>query len=230
MNKSVFGGFTEIGGQGAALPEQFFRELLPLLDDLGEVKLILYALWLLEHKDGAFRALRCADFSADARLSAAIGGEAAIDLALERAAAHGALLAVEDGETGEKLYFVNSPRGQAAVQAILSGGWQAQEAPGGDSLPPEAQTNIFSLYEEVIGPLTPRVADELAEAEKTYPADWIVEAIGLAKKKNIRNWRYARAILERWRVEGRNERKDRQDPEKARRRFVEGEFADFVEH
>jgi DnaD/phage-associated family protein len=221
MKKGVFGGFTEIGGKNMLLREQFFRELLPLLDDLGELKLILYALWLVEQREGVFHPLRRADFAA------ALGGQADLDKALSRAVAHGALLCAQ---ADEALYFVNTPRGRAAVEAIARGEWQAQAAAEGPLAPAEARPNIFSLYEEHIGPLTPLVAEELAEAEETYPADWIVEAIQLAVKKNARNWRYARAILERWRVEERNERKDRSDPEKARRRFVEGEFSEFVEH
>ena len=73
-------------------------------------------------------------------------------------------------------------------------------------------------------------SDTLRDAEETYPASWIEEALRIAVENNVRKWRYVQAILEDWRTRGRDEREDRGDSEKARRRYVEGEFADFIEH
>jgi len=39
--------------------------------------------------------------------------------------------------------------------------------------PPPERPNIFKLYEENIGPLTPLIADALKDAEKTYPPEWV---------------------------------------------------------
>ena len=78
------------------------------------------------------------------------------------------------------------------------------------------------------------MADALKEAEETYPADWIDEAMRIAVEKNKRNWRYVNAILERWQREGRNAAKKSPKIDETltedRRRYVEGEFSDFVEH
>jgi DnaD/phage-associated family protein len=129
----------------------------------------------------------------------------------------------------ETLYFLNSPKGRAAVQAIERDEWRPT---GDDRMPIEvrqAAPNIYRLYEENIGPLTPMVADTLRDAEKTYPAEWIEEAIRIAVENNARNWRYVSAILNRWHEKGRDERKDRRDTEKARRRYIEGEFSDYIE-
>ncbi|MEJ2753177.1 MAG: DnaD domain protein, partial [Chloroflexota bacterium] len=62
--------------------------------------------------------------------------------------------------------------------------------------------NIFVLYEQNIGALTPLIADELRDAEQTYPPQWIEEAIKIAVENNVRRWRYIITILERWRLEG----------------------------
>ncbi len=83
--------------------------------------------------------------------------------------------------------------------------------------------NIFRLYEENIGPLTPMIADTLRDAEESYPAQWIEEAIRLAVENNARSWRYVDAILSRWQEKGKDEREDRRDTEKARRRYAEWE-------
>jgi DnaD/phage-associated family protein len=50
--------------------------------------------------------------------------------------------------------------------------------------------------------ITPRIADELREAEKLYPKTWIRDAIKEAVNQNKRKWSYISAILERWSSEG----------------------------
>jgi DNA replication protein len=63
--------------------------------------------------------------------------------------------------------------------------------------------NIFVLYEQNIGLLSPLIADELRDAAERYPAEWIEAAFREAVEHNKRNWRYIRAILRRWETEGR---------------------------
>ena len=62
--------------------------------------------------------------------------------------------------------------------------------------------NIFELYEQNIGLLTPMVADALKAAETEYPPGWIAAAFEEAVKANARNLKYIEAILKRWKVEG----------------------------
>ncbi len=68
-----------------------------------------------------------------------------------------------------------------------------------------ATPGIFALYESNIGPLTPMIADALQDAEKTYPPDWIKDAIALAVENNKRNWRYCETILKRWQAGGKDD-------------------------
>jgi DnaD/phage-associated family protein len=135
---------------------------------------------------------------------------------------------MEDDPSG-RLFFLNTPRGRAAVQSIQNGVWQPQiqEHPP-VSLDVE-RPNIYRLYEENIGPLTPMIADMLREAEKSYRQDWIEEAIRIAVQNNVRRWKYVEAVLRSWQEEGRDGA-IRRDPEKDRRKYIEGEFADFIEH
>jgi DnaD/phage-associated family protein len=74
------------------------------------------------------------------------------------------------------------------------------------------------------------IAETLRDAEDTYPNQWIEEAVQIAVENNVRRWNYVDAILKRWQEGGRDEREDRRDTEKDRRRYVEGEFSDFIEH
>ena len=69
--------------------------------------------------------------------------------------------------------------------------------------PSAAVVNIFKLYENTVGMLTPMMADELRQAEKDYPAEWLPEAFLKAEKANVRKWTYIRAILENWKTDGR---------------------------
>jgi DnaD/phage-associated family protein len=232
-----FPGFPEGKVRFTGLPEPFFRELLPLIDDLSELKVTLFALWRLDRMEGAFRYLRWDDFLVDKNIMEGLDpdpGRAAtfLEAALARCVARGSLLeATLDLEKGpETFYFLNTARGRAALEAIIRGEWR----PSGDASRPvelaAEPPNVYRLYEENIGPLTPMIAEQLRDAEDSYPATWIEEAVAIAVENNARRWSYVTAILERWREGGRDERKDRRDTEKDRRRYVEGELSDFIEH
>ncbi|HJS17166.1 MAG TPA: DnaD domain protein [Anaerolineales bacterium] len=217
---SKFKGFSE-SETFTELPDSFFHQLLKQIDDPAELKVTLYFLWRASHMEGPFRALSKMDFNVK---ELGLPGEE-IASGLEKAVQRGALLKVQRETV---VYFLlNSPRGRAGVQAIENGQWNPQTR---ISAPPIERPNVFKLYEENIGPLTPLIADALKDAEETYSAEWIGEAIELAVKNNKRNWKYCEAILKRWKEEGRAEKQDRRDAEKDRRKFFEGEYADYIEH
>ncbi len=200
-----FKGFTD-SESFTQLPDTFFHQLLSRMDDPAELKVTLYFLWRLEHMDSSFRLLRQSDFEAkELGLSAD-----EIRSGLEKAVKRGSILRVQrDAET---YFLLNSPRGRAAVQAIASGTLDPETA--GSTVPFE-RPNIFRLYEENIGPLTPLIADALKDAEEIYPAEWVADAIDLAIRNNKRSWKYCEAILKRWKEEGRGEKQDRYDNKKS---------------
>jgi len=125
--------------------------------------------------------------------------------ALERATARGTLLHVHIPVTPpEDLYFMNTDKGRKAVAALENGDWQPGTAqPVGLIV---ERPNIFALYEQNIGPLTPLLSEMLRDAENSYPADWIADAVKIAVENNKRSWRYVEAILKSWATEGRNNR------------------------
>ncbi|MDQ6643618.1 MAG: DnaD domain protein [Chloroflexota bacterium] len=65
--------------------------------------------------------------------------------------------------------------------------------------------NIFVLYEQNIGLLSPLIADQLKDAADQYPPEWIEAAFREAVQHNKRNWSYISAILRRWETEGRQQ-------------------------
>jgi len=65
--------------------------------------------------------------------------------------------------------------------------------------------NVFRLYEQNIGLLTPLIADRLVTALETYSAQWIEDAIGEAVTYNRRSWRYIERILTHWAANARSD-------------------------
>jgi len=218
MNK--FKGFTDTE-TFTQLPDTFFHHLLKEIDHAAELKVTLYLIWRVEHMESPFRALSKMDFTIkELGLSAE-----EIKTGLEKAVKRGTILKVQREAA---IYFLlNSPRGRAGVQAIENGQWNPRT---GISVAPVERPNIFKLYEENIGPLTPLIADALKDAEELYSAEWIADTIELAVKNNKRSWKYCEAILKRWKEEGRAEKQDRRDTEKDRRKYVEGKYSDYIEH
>lgn len=228
-----FAGFPEGRLALTAVPNLFFSELLPQIDHLGELKITLYAIWALSKKPPEQRYLTLAEMRADERLLESmqapnLSNHEALQEALERAVARGTLLKVQvEGVDEKAYYFINSAKGRAAVEGIEAGEWQ----PSGDPEAPIAlaheRPNIYTLYEQNIGPLTPMIAERLRQAEQDYPPAWIEDGMRIAVENNVRKWRYIEAILEDWKSRGRHEREDRGDTEKARRRYIQGKFADL---
>jgi len=208
-----FAGFPDGMRRTTPIPNLFFSDLLPIIDNMAELKVTLYAFWALGQREGAVRYLRLTDFMNDPVLLKAMGGpniQSGVDELLdgiERALARGTFLkvAVEGADGQMELYFLNTEKGRAAVDGISRGEWR----PTGDDEEPITllieRPNIFVLYEQNIGALTPIIAEELREAEQIYPPHWIEDAITQAVTNNVRRWRYIRAILERWRTEGRSD-------------------------
>jgi len=228
----TFNGFPAGKVRFTRIPSSFFADLLTQIDDLSELKVTLYALWQLERMEGETRYLQMEDFSEDEVFMQGLVNEDSLESALTKCVERGTLLKVElelDGES-RAFYFLNSARGRAAVDDISKGEWR----PSGDPRFPveliQERPNAFSLYERHIGPLTPMIADALKDAEKEHPALWIEEAIRIAVENNARKWSYVQAILSRWQEEGRDEGRYQRDSEKDRRKYVEGEFSDFIEH
>jgi len=113
------------------VPEQFFRDLLPIVEDRAELMVTLYALWL-QHAGGEERPFfREDDLAADERFFQALGDcertpAEALQEGLERAVARGTLLQVQARVTpsaGEETWYcLNTSANRKRVQALTEGG------------------------------------------------------------------------------------------------------------
>jgi len=216
---SSFKGFTD-SESFTQLPDRFFQRLLAEIDDPAELKVTLFFLWRVQHMEGPFRALCQTDFE---EKSLGLSAEE-VALGLEKAVQRGSLL--KSAHDADMFYFLNSPRGRAAAEAFTKGDWR--ESANIMSAPVVERPNVFKLYEENFGPLTPMIADTLKDAEETYSDEWIAEAMETALKNNVRNWKYVEAILKRWREKGKYEGKDRQDAGKGSERYTKSEFEEYL--
>lgn len=240
-----FIGFPDAKMKPVIVPDFFFTDLLPLIDDLAELKLTLHCFWLLNEQEGQLKYLRGADLHNDAVLlrSLTLDNELRTPAqtladALERATARGTLLKLEIESGGteksvEAWYFINTVKGRQTLALVRQGKLEGLRS----VLPEEARLkverpNVFALYEQNIGLLTPLIADQLRDLEKSYPPDWIDEAFTIAVAGNKRALRYIQAILKRWETEGKDERthetRGRDSEADLRRKYIPDEYSDII--
>lgn len=261
MSKSVgFIGFPDKKMTPIYVPDFFFTDLLPQIDDLAELKLTLHCFWLLNEQKGSLRYLRGDDLRSDWKLLESLSMDsdlraplAVLEDALERTVARNTLLRLEisttlgqepqvldstpideslaNGHAAEQAkelpefepdnldsvnpanddtiiedwYFMNTVKGRQTLAMIRQGKLHEVLA----AIPDEARLNverpnIFVMYEQNISMMSPMVAEQLRDMEKTYSPDWIEEAFEIAVSKNARNLKYIQAILKRWETEGRD--------------------------
>jgi len=188
-----------------SLPESFFTQVVPKIQDLAELKVVLYVAYLILRKQERPYFVTYGELLSHELMAKM--GEEILRQALNSAVEHGALLHSTSNIDGmlEDVYSLTV-----------------------DSRQPSA-INIFSLYEQNIGMITPRYAEELKDAEKLYPPQWIEEAFEIAVTLNKRDWRYIARILERWASEGKDSGEYRRrikkiDPDK----YIKGKYGHLV--
>jgi DnaD/phage-associated family protein len=218
-SQRAFGGFPA-RAQATAIPHVFFTDLLPqLAHDAVTLGVTLYAFHALRRKKGFPRYITGDDLAGEpAMLSYLINtdsDETAIAHGLEHASSIGAFLRLQMERDGAPvdLYFLNTPADRRGLEAVRAGTVDVGMLTPATRVPPAlARSNVFTLYESLVGTLSPLVADELAEAERLYPQEWLERAFREAAAQNVRSWRYVSRILERWSVEGPDHEKADRDP------------------
>ena len=221
------------------LPNFFFSTILPEISDIAELKTTLHVMATLYRKRGYPRFVTHAELLGSKSLMNSLSGMAkplddVLRNALKMATQRGTLIhiRVERNGTPEDVYFVNTEQDRQAMAKIKSGELQLNglKVERQSFIETEKQPDIFTLYEQNIGMLTPMIAEELREAEKLYPVTWIEDAIKEAVSLNKRNWRYIARILERWSSEGKSDgahKRDsaqKTDPDK----YIKGKYGHMV--
>ena len=234
-----FGGFPA-GMRFTAIPDPFLGLVVPEISDIGELRttLALFRAWY--RKRGYVRFVTMTELEADGSLTKGLkgdvaGSEGGLRPAIDRVVDRGTFLrmdvATEHGD--EALFFLNSPADRGIMAKIQSGRLVLPELtpkPPASVGVEEDRPDVFRLYEDNIGLLTPIVADELHAARKLYSDAWIEDAIKEAARQNKRRWSYVSAILERWGTEGRTDGTYRGDTKKADPdKFIKGKYGHMVQ-
>ena len=190
-----------------SLSESFFTQAVPEIQDLAELKVVLYVTYLILRKPDHPHFVTYKELKAEScRLSAKLSEET-LRQALDSAVEHGTLL--------HSTSNINGMLGDVYSLTV-------------DSYQPPT-INIFDLYEQNIGMIGPMIAEELKEAEKLYPPQWIEEAFKIAVTLNKRSWKYIARILERWASEGKDSGEYRRDIKKdGPDKYIKGRYGHLV--
>jgi DNA replication protein len=221
------------------IPNLFLNRLMPDISDITELKTTLHIMEILYRKKGYPRFVTFSELLSNSDVirnlkEAAEPAEESLHKALEKAGKRETLLhlAIEQDGKFEDIYFLNTPPDRQAVAKIQNGELKLPglkvsiKAPvGTDELP-----NIFTLYEDNIGMLTPMISEELKEAERLYPITWIQDAIKEAVNQGKRKWSYIVAILESWSTEGRSDGAHKRDSKKDDPdKYIKGKYGHMVQ-
>jgi DNA replication protein len=217
---------TDRTPSGLAERSFFFAHVMPQIQDIGELRVVLSVYYLLHQKQELPRFVTYGELLSNSALVAQMGEEG-FRRALASATERGAILraSIELEGSSQDAYFANTEYDRQAIDRLRLGGLPAEATPSAGA----RFSNVFSLYEENIGMLTPMVADELREAEKRYPAQWIHDAFKEAVALNKRSWRYVSRILERWAIEGKDSGENRRSSKKSgANKYIKGRYGHLV--
>ncbi len=230
-----FKGFPAGELRFTSVPDLFFARLLPEIDSLVELKVTLHFLWT--HYRQARQVIAKNELLADETLAQSLALinediEHALTQGLNRAVGRGTLLYVqlENKDGLHDLYFLNSERGRQAQAKIEEGEVGVVAVSGLEIAPPAKRPNIFELYEDNIGLISPILADELKDAENTYPPEWIEDAFKIAVENNVRKWSYIRAVLERMASAGREDSGEQKNDSPSKAWYTDEEFKELIQH
>lgn len=220
------------------LPNLFFSSLLPQITDMAELKTTLHVLAVIYRKRGYPRFVTFGELLGNASLLSSLKGAAeppdeVLRHALEMATERGTIIHIvldRDGAS-EDVYFLNTESNRQTVVKIENGELRLSglKVKGQAYVEAEEPPDIFTLYEQNIGMLTPMIADELREAEKLYPESWLRDAIKEAVNHSKRKWSYISAVLEHWLAEGRSDGTYQRHPKKTDPdKYIKGKYGHMV--
>ena len=182
------------------MTDVFLTQVMPKTQDLAELKVMLCFFYLLDRKRGHSSFVTYKELLSCVRSMAEIDEET-LRRALSLAVNHSLLRRTED-ETVETY---------EAIPSLT------------------LRDNIFSLYEQNIGMITPMIAEELKEAERLYPEEWIKQAFEEAVMLNKHSWRYISRILEHWASEGKESGEYRRSSkEGSSDKYIKGKYGHIV--
>ncbi len=124
----------------------------------------------------------------------------------------------------QKTYLIpGTPKGREVFRNLCDNPQQVDDYRLAKILPGTDRPNLFKLYEDNFGALTPMMAETIKADMETYLPDWIEDAMKEAVDYNARNWKYVQAILRNWQEKGRkrSDEEGKRDLDQFRKLYLE---------
>ena len=216
-----FEGFPDQSGF-VSIPNILFSSILESLDNIATLKLAFRLTFLIQRESGKIRFITTNSLLTDPSLVLAIASpdintfEKVVRSSIHTCIELGIFLktSVETDGRIEELIFLNSNHNKEIIRKINDGEIQMPKLPEASPVPEfSPRPNIFKIYEESIGILTPIIAERLKELEEEVPDTWLYDAIKEASMQNHMRLSYVEGILRRWRQDGRGYRTSRGNSE-----------------
>jgi len=200
MSMTINPGFSDKNVQ-IELPVNFVDCLRNLSADAISV-LIGFFQWISQQEQACEVALAF-DFTTSLPWLLQIG-EPRLQKAMDELHKAGLLFSWSDPHNPQKTYLIpGTPSGSGILQNLDDNPDLVGEYHLAQILPAVERPNLFSLYEDNFGALTPMMAETIKADMEIYTLDWIEDAMKEAVEYNARNWKYVQAILRNWKEKGR---------------------------
>ncbi|MFL2640604.1 MAG: hypothetical protein ACJ0OL_04710 [Dehalococcoidia bacterium] len=220
-------------GDRLEIPERFFSEVLPTTTNILELKTSLIILNEIGIRQKENQFLTYGDIKKLEQLGSLQTTEnqtliQLIDITLKNLIQLGVIfsrLSEVAKADSEEIYFLDDLEGRKLSDNLNFG----IVSPKATIDNPKRSTTIFDLYENVIGMIPgAQIAQELMEAEKTYPAQWLQDAFDEAVTQDVRRWAYIRAILASWSNGGRGNYDGKTGGRNSESRYQSGKYGKIV--
>jgi DnaD/phage-associated family protein len=221
--------------QFTPVPNIIFNSLLAQITDINELKVLLCLFKIIYSKKGKVRSVSFSELSTCLKFISGNDGHENLPDVFDSLIDKKVILrlSADNHEVNDNIYFLNSEADRLILEKIRNGEVVLPGIKPSRLVPVSCNEvpDIYTLYEQNIGMLTPLIADELREAEKNYPVVWIKDAIKEAVSRNNRSWKYISRILEHWSTKGKDDGtyrrniKKNTDPDK----YIRGRYGHMVQ-
>ena len=184
------------------VPNAVLGRVLSTTDDADEIRLILRAVWLLEHQRSYPRYITRDDLRHDRVLSVAIPDQSDFDRILKSAIERGVFVEASINDNSCLMLNTESARRTSIEISPTTGslnednnGW---EAPAASTRSDDA----FRAYEENIGILSPMIRQSILAALEDFTDEDITRAVRIAVESESRSWYFVAGVLRRWARDG----------------------------
>ncbi len=184
------------------VPNAVLGRVLSSIGDADEIKLILRAIWLLEHQRGYPRYITRDELRRDRVLSVALPDQSDFDRILKSATDRGVFVEVSINNNVCLMFNTEAARraslNTSRMTDNLNKDDDSWETPAASTGPADA----FRAYEENIGILSPMIRQSILAALEDFTDEDITHAVRIAVENESRSWSFVAGVLRRWARDG----------------------------